>query len=415
MYCRKCGKEMRNTSRFCPYCGCKVPEDTEPGSGQAEHIAAGKGKRQKESGEKYSLKLFSSKIMIVFLVIIVIAGFGGGRLFGKYQGGKSKKESQISKSSEDEKRNSVEKKENSVEEKEFIFEESDARVLTLEELENLNKELLAYAEKEILARHGYMFDEEEYKEYFGQKEWYQESVEGEAFDKFSVLNDFEKHNLNNIMFLENKSVEFEEIAGTYSVYVSQLGTYLYRFIYPDGININYYAVDNTGYLYSEYMEKKGDGIIINAHGDTYSENDYVTVTDTGIVVGGYTYKKESDQIVSTGEFGVDNNTLTVFDDGTGALGDTKGGWWMGEDAYDMDLGLYTADYAHHTKYFTYNDCLFSCAVYDIKEQQDMQVGVYECRGDEISGLESHNEKDQFFTILTVPSHYLSTEKQRAAL
>ena len=85
MYCRKCGKEMRNTSRFCPYCGCKVPEGTEPGSGQAEHIAAGKGKRQKESGEKYSLKLFSSKIMIVFLVIIVIAGFGGGRLFGKYQ------------------------------------------------------------------------------------------------------------------------------------------------------------------------------------------------------------------------------------------------------------------------------------------------------------------------------------------
>ncbi len=404
MYCTRCGNRLEDESLFCEKCGAVSK------SAKAVKLR----KRWKKEKKLAALVTLAAGLVMAAIWTFLVVREGGVSGTGNAESQVQKKE-QVSTEGEDEKgiREITQKPEEDV--PEYIFEDSDSRILTLEELEALDKKQLSLAGNEILARHGYIFEEEEDKEYFRGKKWYQESMEGEEFDKFSVLNEFEKYNLNNIMFFENKSVEFENIAGTYSVYVSQLGAYLYRFIYPDGININYYAVNNTGYLYSEYMEKKGGGIIINAHGDTYSEDDYITVTDTGIIVGGYTYKKESDQIVSTGELGVNNNTLTIFDDGSGALGDTKGGWWTGEDAYDMELGLYTADYAHHTKYFTYNDCLFSCAIYDIKEQWNMQVGVYERRGDEIGGLESHSEKEQFATVLTAPSYYLSTEKQRAEL
>lgn len=74
----------------------------------------------------------------------------------------------------------------------FVFYDSNARILTQDEIQKLNKKDIEYAINEIYARHGYIFKNEELSNYFNNKSWYSGYVE----DMNSIqLNSYEDENL----------------------------------------------------------------------------------------------------------------------------------------------------------------------------------------------------------------------------
>lgn len=102
-----------------------------------------------------------------------------------------------------------EKKEEAEEELEedngdYVIADSNSRFLTQTDLEELTKEELAHARNEIYARHGRMFDSEELKEYFGNKEWYTPLYTADSFPE-DELNEFEKKNANFISQYEKEN------------------------------------------------------------------------------------------------------------------------------------------------------------------------------------------------------------------
>lgn len=84
----------------------------------------------------------------------------------------------------------------------YLISDSDVRYLNKEELSIYNKEELALIRNEIYARHGYIFNQEPFKSYFNQKEWYIPNSYFKGSD--SELNDFEKENVKLIQKLEKE-------------------------------------------------------------------------------------------------------------------------------------------------------------------------------------------------------------------
>ena len=83
---------------------------------------------------------------------------------------------------------------------EYIIADSDTRALTEEELKNYDKDTLALIRNEILARYGYPFQKEKYRDYFGSKSWY---TRNENFN-YSMLSSLEMENIELIKKLEAK-------------------------------------------------------------------------------------------------------------------------------------------------------------------------------------------------------------------
>ncbi|HFL3667907.1 TPA: YARHG domain-containing protein [Clostridioides difficile] len=84
---------------------------------------------------------------------------------------------------------------------EYIISDSNSRYLTEDELNSYNKSDLALIRNEIFARYGYIFQNEEYKNYFSEKSWYSPK-EGISAD-ISILNEIEKSNVELIKDLES--------------------------------------------------------------------------------------------------------------------------------------------------------------------------------------------------------------------
>lgn len=89
---------------------------------------------------------------------------------------------------------------NQVASSEYIFPHSDREYLTDAEVSSLSKEMLGFARNEIIARHGRIFSNPIYKEYFESKSWYEGTMEGEKFDaQYEILlNQVEKANIEFI-------------------------------------------------------------------------------------------------------------------------------------------------------------------------------------------------------------------------
>lgn len=85
---------------------------------------------------------------------------------------------------------------------EYLISDSDVRYLNKDELSIYNKEELALIRNEIYARHGYIFNQEPFKSYFNQKEWYIPNSYFKGSD--SELNSFEKENVKLIQKLEKE-------------------------------------------------------------------------------------------------------------------------------------------------------------------------------------------------------------------
>lgn len=90
-----------------------------------------------------------------------------------------------------------------VAENDYILEESDSRYLTLEELDGMNADECRLARNEIYARHGRKFSDESLQAYFLQFDWYEPTIEPEAFDE-SMLNSYELENRDLIVQYEEE-------------------------------------------------------------------------------------------------------------------------------------------------------------------------------------------------------------------
>lgn len=86
------------------------------------------------------------------------------------------------------------------EESPYLLPDSDTRLYTKDELKDYDRDTLALMRNEILARHGYPFNKEKYKDYFGGQSWY---VRNEKFS-YNDLNETEMANVETIKALEAK-------------------------------------------------------------------------------------------------------------------------------------------------------------------------------------------------------------------
>jgi hypothetical protein len=84
----------------------------------------------------------------------------------------------------------------------YILKDSDKAYLMEDDLRGLSKDQLALARNEIFARHGYVFKEEKYKNYFTAKGWYVSNPNYDGND--SALNEYEKANYQTIQDWEKK-------------------------------------------------------------------------------------------------------------------------------------------------------------------------------------------------------------------
>lgn len=82
----------------------------------------------------------------------------------------------------------------------YLLPDSDVYLYSAEELQDYDKDTLALMRNEILARHGYVFKKEVYRNYFSGKSWYSEDPD---FD-YNSLNAVEMENVETIKKLEEK-------------------------------------------------------------------------------------------------------------------------------------------------------------------------------------------------------------------
>lgn len=102
----------------------------------------------------------------------------------------------------------------------YFLDFTDKRLVTDSDLTGMTKNQLRVARNEIYARHGYIFNSQELKDYFGDKVWYHPS---ESFND-SQLSEIEKDNVKRIKsYEENGSVEstpMSLLSGTYTADIS---------------------------------------------------------------------------------------------------------------------------------------------------------------------------------------------------
>lgn len=86
---------------------------------------------------------------------------------------------------------------------EFILPDSNTRVLSHMDLQNLTPEQCRLARNELYARHGRMFDDPNLQSYFQSKSWYYGTIPADEFSD-SMLSDIEIQNRNLIVDYEKE-------------------------------------------------------------------------------------------------------------------------------------------------------------------------------------------------------------------
>lgn len=86
----------------------------------------------------------------------------------------------------------------------YVISNSSTHLLDGYDLRNFTEQQLCVARNEILARHGWLFEDKMLRDYFYSKEWYQPSVPGSQFD-YSVLSTTEDQNIKLIKVYEKRA------------------------------------------------------------------------------------------------------------------------------------------------------------------------------------------------------------------
>lgn len=265
MICSKCGKELREGTKFCPGCGAPV---------QAKNVAAASAEAPSVPNNEKK-KSYKGLVAIIIVLIVLVIGaacaafwFLGGRdwlydIIGNdgsteaidddddayidsaeemdddtddngllrkiFSGNMQKEETESSESdmeatepetAEDDNATTeaapdtglddvaAEEEEDEEEEEieepsEYILENSDSEYLTKDDLVGMTAEECRLARNELYARHGRMFDDEELRSYFESCSWYQGTIEAADFQE-SMLSDIEIANRDLIVEYEKE-------------------------------------------------------------------------------------------------------------------------------------------------------------------------------------------------------------------
>lgn len=117
----------------------------------------------------------------------------------------------------------------------YVLPESNIRNLRASDLQYLSKDQLTAGRNEIMARHGYIFSNEDLREYFYSKPWYKPSTPKEKFNT-NVLSKTENQNIAMIQLYERraKGVSFSSGNPYASIYNANR---LYLFPYSDTVKL----------------------------------------------------------------------------------------------------------------------------------------------------------------------------------
>lgn len=111
---------------------------------------------------------------------------------------------------------------------EYVFKDSDKKYLSKDEVKSVDSSMLNIGKNEIYARHGYIFADENLKQYFEEKLWYKGEVTADQFDE-NQLNSFEKKNIELINTIEAKENQMSDSTDTQieniNSFVGEEGTY----------------------------------------------------------------------------------------------------------------------------------------------------------------------------------------------
>lgn len=143
----------------------------------------------------------------------------------------------------------------------YILEDSDSRYLSMDELRAYDLDTLGYIRNEILARYGYPFKTEKYREYFQSQSWY---VRDENFD-YNWLSSLEMENVERI-----KEVEEEKRLYGDDYYYEDEYYYDDEYYYGDEYiiadsdvrlltksELRAYDLDTLGYIRNEILARYG--------------------------------------------------------------------------------------------------------------------------------------------------------------
>lgn len=248
MFCRKCGKEIKDGARFCPYCGQRVegpktegpsaerPAVQSPAAESVEPVESAEPVR-KPGVSKGLIAAITGGILVAAAVVSVFVFFPDG--FGKDTKNSGQEhhaaasveeppseaeetkqtEEPLSKAEETKSTEEavseanepdtsetlsaetpppVPEQSSGAEISEFILPESNIRYMTYNDLQGLDADTLRIAKNEIYARHGRLFQSEDLSRYFNSKSWYKGTVSPDSFSD-SVFNDYEKGNISLII------------------------------------------------------------------------------------------------------------------------------------------------------------------------------------------------------------------------
>lgn len=251
MFCKKCGKQIKDGIAFCPYCGQKI---TIPSFSSREDGVAFKEQKieelaatdltwgRQEMSEQVSKAGRSKSLLfavIIGILIIIIAGLVFMLYSKNYQIMEEEPYQRYEEAAEDlgndnEDRSEMfmvhdevaqkqpyeeadteqklkqepeqELKQELVQEEQvsqYILPESNFVYLVMSDLEGLTREECRIARNELYARHGRRFDDEELQKYFDSCDWYDGTIAPADFDD-SVLNEYETANRDLIVMYEEE-------------------------------------------------------------------------------------------------------------------------------------------------------------------------------------------------------------------
>lgn len=221
MFCGKCGKQIEDHAKFCPYCGAETGVEIE--NKKVRRKAAPTPGKITEAPEKREKS--KSKVGIVIAGLVGVCAIAGGAWFMGKESGFSKnaaaapetsveelimEESSEASSEEETTETAGETVTESITETEsleeteevhacgtlkddYILPDCATRYYTKDEIASLTLEEIYVARNEIYARHGREFKTEELAEYFSEKSWYNPVYTPEEFDAMgdSVFNEYE--------------------------------------------------------------------------------------------------------------------------------------------------------------------------------------------------------------------------------
>lgn len=238
MFCKKCGKQVKDGAVFCIYCGTKIMP---VGQSQSQTVVSPKIQPIQDAQPSVSIQIPEKQygsgnrtIMIpIIIVAVCILAVTGGIFYAIHRDNKTNEklavkseinevepeqidthydfsveeagQDIVSDTSETDisQQEDVESEEGEEKTSQYILPNSDSKYLTKSDLHELTQEECRLARNELYARHGRLFDDEGLQNYFNSKDWYRGHISPSDFSD-AVLNEYETANRDLIVQYEQE-------------------------------------------------------------------------------------------------------------------------------------------------------------------------------------------------------------------